>query len=258
VLADGTVRGALIYGAKLVNEMRANHELGILETMILGYGYIGALLLSSNLKGFERLVLEITCDGPLRGMSVEANSFGEVRGYLREKQIPIENPLEDGNIAPFLGNGLLSVTRYLEKAKYPFTSQVKLEHRSFALNLAYYSLKSEQTPASYSLSVHFNKKGEVAGAGGLLIQALPGAESSLLYELEDLVTKLPRIAFMCHCSKARFQTFLAALPDREFKSIVETGPFPLILTCFNCNTRYSFSRSELQTAYGIKNNHKKE
>jgi molecular chaperone Hsp33 len=75
VLEQGTIRGALIYSTKLVNEMRANHELGILETMILGYGYIGALLLSSNLKGSERLVLEITCDGPLRGMSVEAYSY---------------------------------------------------------------------------------------------------------------------------------------------------------------------------------------
>jgi molecular chaperone Hsp33 len=288
VLEQGTIRGALIYSTKLVNEMRANHELGILETMILGYGYIGALLLSSNLKGSERLVLEITCDGPLRGMSVEANTYGEVRGYLRVKQIPVENPLTDANIAPFVGDGLLSVTRYLEKAKYPFTSQVKLKHRSLALNLAYFSIKSEQTPSSYSLSVHFNKKGEVTGAGGLLIQALPGAESDLLSSLEEVVNNLPsigkeyaeslstetfilsyfarysprffqkkRIAFMCHCSKARFKIFLAALPEHEFKSILAKGPFPLILTCFNCNTSYSFSQSELQSVDEIRNNKRK-
>lgn len=289
VLADGTVRGVLIYGTKLVNEMRANHELGIFETMILGYGYIGALLLSSNVKGSERLVLEVTCDGPVKGMSVEANAFGEVRGFLRVKQIPIENPLKNLDITPFFGDGLLSVTRYLEKAKYPFTSQVKLEHRSLALNLAYFSLKSEQTPSSYSLSVYFNKKGDVTGAGGLLIQALPGADNVLLSDLEQVVTQLPsigkeyaegisaeafilsyfaqyaprfmlkkRIAFMCHCNKVRFKTFLAALPDPEFKNIVETGPFPLILTCFNCNTRYNFSQTELQSAYKMKRDNKKE
>ncbi|MBT3273241.1 MAG: Hsp33 family molecular chaperone HslO, partial [Spirochaetales bacterium] len=51
ILFDGTVRGALLHGTRLVNEMRANHELGILETLVLGHAYMGALLLSSNLKG---------------------------------------------------------------------------------------------------------------------------------------------------------------------------------------------------------------
>ena len=86
-LAGERVRCAIIHATKLVSEMRANHETGVLETLILGYGYLGALLLSSTLKGAERIILEISCDGPLRGLSVEANAFGEVRGYLRVKRI---------------------------------------------------------------------------------------------------------------------------------------------------------------------------
>ena len=33
LLADGAIRGVIMQGTRMVNEMRANHELGILETL---------------------------------------------------------------------------------------------------------------------------------------------------------------------------------------------------------------------------------
>ena len=156
LLADGAIRGVIVHAAKLVNEMRVNHELGILETYILGSAYLGALLTGSSLKGDERLALEISCSGPLRGLSVETNAYGEVRGYLVEKQIPVSSPLESFDLEPFWEDGVLKVTRFLTRSKAPFTGQVALSSGSLALNLAHYSLQSEQTPSSYSLSVFFN------------------------------------------------------------------------------------------------------
>jgi len=277
VLAEGEVRGALIYGTKLLNEMRTNHELGIMETIILGHGYLGGLLLSSSLKGSERLLLEVDGDGPVGGMAVEANSFGEVRGYIETKDPSLAGNTVNLDVSSYLGEGTLSVTRYLEKAKHPFYSKVELKQRSLALNLAYFSLQSEQTPSSYSLSVYFNKRAQVVGAGGLLVQAMPGAGEKLLFELETLVNGLPsigkefaeglsvegfmlayfskynprflhkkRVVFMCHCNRERFKTFLYALPGKELNDIIKRGPFPLRLTCYNCNTRYEFSRMDFK------------
>ena len=51
LLADGIVRGAVLHGTHMVNEMRANHELGILETLVLGRAYLGIALMSANIKG---------------------------------------------------------------------------------------------------------------------------------------------------------------------------------------------------------------
>ena len=70
----------------MVNEMRANHELGILETLVLGHAYIAAGLMSASLKGNDRLSLQVDCSGPIKGLVAETNAFGEVRGYL--KQVP--------------------------------------------------------------------------------------------------------------------------------------------------------------------------
>ena len=59
-LSDGHVRGALVHGTRLVMEMRANHELGLLETLILGHAYMGGLLMASSLKGKDRVALRST------------------------------------------------------------------------------------------------------------------------------------------------------------------------------------------------------
>ena len=280
LLVGGTVRGAMLEGTKLVNEMRGNHKLGILETLILGHAYIGSLLMSSSLKGQDRSVLEITCDGPAKGLAVEANAFGEVRGYLKTDVIPIDTPLESFDMSPFIGEGTISVTRILEKAKNPFTGSVRLKYGSIAKDLANFSAKSEQIPSAYNLSVHFDSEGNVAGAGGLLIQALPGADSEDLSRLEEIVTWLPsigktfsegrelgvfiteefqdydpqllqkrRVEFMCHCNSDRFERFLAQLPIEDLSEIAENGPFPLILTCHNCNTAYEFSKEQVTSIY---------
>ena len=53
-LDNGTIRGAVVNGIRMVNEMRDNHELGILETLVLGRAYLGISLISANLKGISR------------------------------------------------------------------------------------------------------------------------------------------------------------------------------------------------------------
>ena len=125
-LLDDTVRGAVLHSTKLVNEMRSNHELGILETLVLGHAYTGALLMSSNLKGDDHIAIRIECDGPINGFEVEANSFGEVRGYLFRNPIPVSEPPESFDLKPFIGDGRMIVTRFLEKAKHPYSGQIDL------------------------------------------------------------------------------------------------------------------------------------
>lgn len=67
VLANGSIRGAVLNATRMVNEMRWNHELGILETLVLGHGYLAGALLSSNLNGSDRIKLQIDCSGPISG-----------------------------------------------------------------------------------------------------------------------------------------------------------------------------------------------
>jgi len=89
-LGGGRMRGALIHGSRLVNQMRANHRLGPLETMVLGQACLGAALLGSTLKEGDRIVLRVEGDGPAEGFSVEASADGSVRGRLFNSPIELE------------------------------------------------------------------------------------------------------------------------------------------------------------------------
>ncbi|MGD8468073.1 MAG: Hsp33 family molecular chaperone HslO, partial [Desulfobacterales bacterium] len=174
LLADGAVRGAVLHGTHMVNEMRANHELGILETLVLGRAYLGVALMSANIKGIESVSLKIECSGPIKGLTVEANTFGEVRGFLKNVPIPLDKPMENFDLSPFFGAGFLSVIRNMADAKQPFTSKIALQYGNIAQDLANYYLTSEQIPTAFNLSIMYDKEGLVTGAGGLFLQAMPG------------------------------------------------------------------------------------
>ncbi|MBW1940024.1 MAG: Hsp33 family molecular chaperone HslO [Deltaproteobacteria bacterium] len=193
LLAGGEVRGAVINGTRMINEMRANHDLGILETLVLGHAYLGAGLMSAGLKGNDRISLQIECSGPIKGLVVEANAFGEVRGYLKNVHIPVDKPLEDFDLSPFFGIGFITVTKYLEDAKQPFMGRVALQYGNLAQDLANYYLTSEQIPTAFNLSVRFDSEGKVIGAGGLVLQAMPGARKQTIERVENLVRNLPSI-----------------------------------------------------------------
>jgi molecular chaperone Hsp33 len=283
LIADGAFRGAILHATRMVNEMRANHELGILETLVLGHAYIGAGLMSVNLKGNDRISFQVDCTGPIKGLLAETNAFGEVRGYLKNVPIPLKKPLEDFNLSPFYGAGMLKVTKYLEDAKHPFTGQVHLQYGSLAKDLAHYFLVSEQIPTAFHLSVQFDPDGEVVGAGGFFIQVMPEADTEKVAEVEAMVSNLPslgksfaenndpdklvheifekfnpkildegRVEFMCHCNKEGIRNLLMVLPVHDLKDIRNNGPFPVTLKCHYCNTTYYFSKTEIDRIYGAR------
>ena len=281
LLSNGAVRGVILNGTRMVNEMRANHELGILETLVLGRAYLGAGLMSASLKSNDRIALKFDCSGPIKGLVVEANAFGEVRGFLKNVAIPITKPMEDFDLSPFFGAGFLSVTKHLEDAKQPFTGKVILKYGNIAQDLANYYLISEQIPTAFNLSIKFDKQGQVTGAGGLFLQAMPQADDELTAGMEKRVTDLAslgevfsddedpetliadafgeysprflanrRVEFMCHCNQERVCNLLTLLPIEELKDIRDNGPFPLELRCHFCNTVYHFVEKDIRIIYG--------
>ncbi|MCD4676780.1 MAG: Hsp33 family molecular chaperone HslO [Desulfobacula sp.] len=278
IMADQMIRGAVVHSTRMVNEMRANHDLGPLETLVLGQGYIAASLLCSGLKAKnDKVSMNIKCSGPIKGLDVESNVFGEVRGYLKTQQIEVKHPEKIKFLSTLYGAGFLTVTKYLENAPTPYSGQVALEHGSIAEDLANYFLVSEQIPTGFKLSVFFNDQEEVKGAGGIFLQALPGADASKVIEAEKIIQSIDslgeefakggspeqiihkeflnlkpkflsnsRVEFFCRCSKDRMQRYLKNLPKQEKKDMIKNGPFPVEVRCHHCNSAYRFSKDDLQ------------
>ena len=279
IMADGMIKGAVVHSTRMVNEMRANHETGPLETLILGQAYIAASLICSGLKGKDdRISITIQCSGPVKGLDVEANVSGEVRGYLKTQHIEVENPEKVNSLAALFGTGFLTVTQYLENAPAPYSGQVALECGSIAEDLANYFLVSEQIPTALTLSVVFDDKEEVKGAGGIFLQAMPGADTAKVSEAEEMILGIDSLGelfakgrtpeeiildtfsnlepkllnsslveFFCRCSKNKMEGYLKSLPREEKKDMLKNGPFPLEIRCHHCNSAYQFDKEDLKT-----------
>jgi molecular chaperone Hsp33 len=276
LLHNDQIRVTAIGATTLINEMRANHELGLLETYVLGQAYLAGALLSATVKGNDRVQLNIECGGPIAGVFVESWAVGAVRGYLKHNPIPLKEPLKSLDLNELYGPGFISVTKLLEGHKSPFTGQIMMTYGDLAKDLALYYQQSEQTPSLFLLSIHFDKQGEVRGSGALFLQAMPGCEEGILEQLQNQADNLPSLgaflekgrsireyveqqfapygirhlahqplAFSCPCSRKQYSNYLANLSKDEQKDILKNGPFPLEVVCVNCNSKYHFEQFEL-------------
>ncbi len=276
LMAGDTVRGYLLRGNRVVREMKANHSLGPLETHLIGQASLGALLMAANLKDEGRIRLQWECGGPVGGISVEADTHGAVRGYLQNVPVTMEEG-PDGLLPDLFGPGFLTVTRLFEGRAEPRTSTVALQHGTIAKDLTAYHLESEQAPTAMALSVAFSEDGEPTGAGGLFLQALPGAPEEVIAGLESTMEHLPslgevfaagkdaealildlfaaqaprfidskRVEFFCPCDSGMFERYMKGLSENDRIDIRDNGPFPLEIICQNCSSVYHFEESVIR------------
>lgn len=172
-MAEGRVRGALFHGTRFVNQLRAQHNLGILETYILGQASLCGALTIPMMKDMEHTAIKFEGNGPAQGYSVEANSTGFVRSFLFNEHIQLEKPLESWNLKPFLGEGTITFSRIHKDDKYPQSSTVEVQSGNIATDFATYFAQSEQINTAFNSSIQFDKQGRVIGAGAMYLQIMP-------------------------------------------------------------------------------------
>lgn len=259
ILDHGNYRGAFINGTRMVNQMRANHEYGVLESFIAGHAHLAAGLLTSNIKGNDRIELNLDCKGTVQGISAESTAKGTVRGFIENnpiieptsddqettgedegekflQQATEDSELEIYDMSPFIGEGALSVTKKLEDAKSPFTGFVSIEHGNIAQDLTYYFLRSEQIPTAFNLSIRFDKEGRIIGAGGLMVQAFPSAEESTSRTLDSRIRTIPSLG-----SLIAEGTTGEALLEEHFSDVspVHVGRKPIEFYCHCTKERFA-------------------
>lgn len=280
LLAEKSVRGVILDGTILVQEMQSRHELGPIETLLLGQALQVAVLMASTLKGHDEISLRIDCSGPVKGLVAEATATGEVRGYLKENPIPLTTPLasldETDTLNPCWGDGLLTITRFPEEGRQPFSGSVTLQSGHLASEVARYYLLSEQIPTAIHLSIAFDSQGRVTGAGGLLLQAMPGVNEKMMAGMAQMTSTLPSLGqalaegrkispwlshqfalfppevleeravhFRCRCDARRLHLLLLHLPLADLEEMHDNGPFPIQVGCHFCNEKYLFEQKAL-------------
>lgn len=272
ITKDGNFKVSVIKTTDVVDEAKRRHHLSLLNTVILGRALTGVMLLASELKGEERVQLRVDGDGPIGMLVTEANSIGEIRGYVENPDAELEysvgTDLGDG-----LGNGTLSFSKILYNEAKPITGIVDIIDGNLNSDLVHYLMQSEQIASAISLDVQIDSKGEVLEAGGILIQALPDSPRDKIIQLENNLKSMDKVGqlladgkyidnimkmsmapykvkelqrypvhFYCRCSKDRFKDALAMMTYDDLKEIGNEGQE---LVCHYCNEHYYFSRDEI-------------
>jgi Disulfide bond chaperones of the HSP33 family len=275
-MLEGRARWVLVRTKDTVEEARRRHGMSPVAAAALGRLMTGALILASSLKGEESITLRLLADGPLDGVVAVGNAQGEVRGYVGESLVNL--PLKSSgklDVATAVGAGELAVSRSLQNGEV-YTGMVPLVSGEIAEDLVHYLLTSEQIPSALLLGVLVEKDYHVAGAGGFLIQPLPGATEEDIQAIESrlgqlgtgiselvaqsetmdelLISLMGQISyhvlerrgarFSCSCSKSRLMDTLVSLGKKEIADLISDGKAEMV--CHFCNEHYLFNVEELQ------------
>jgi|SRR5699024_5644367 len=274
---SGYFKISVVKTTDVIKTARKKHGLSMLNTVLLGRSMTAAMLLSSELKGEERIQVRLEGNGPVNLIVAEANRVGEIRGYSGNPGATLEHGSESASLKDGLGVGLLTVRKTLYNEAEPKTSTIKLVEGNVTDDIAYYLVQSEQIASAILLDVGIDEEGAVSEAGGILIQRLPDAPDQVMKNLQEKmldfesvsqlladghyiddimheaanpykVKELDRqpVDFFCRCSRKRFVNTLAMLSLKELEEIREEGQE---LVCHFCNEKYYVGQNEIDELY---------
>ena len=275
--ADAGIRAFAATTKELVEKARQIHDTSPVITAALGRLLTGGVMMGTMLKGEDDLLtLQVSGDGPVRGMTVTAGSNGTVKGYAVEPQVMLpKNAAGKLDVGGAVGIGLLQVIKDMG-LKEPYSGQTILVSSEIAEDLTYYFANSEQVPSSVGLGVLMDKDNTVACAGGFIIQMMPFAKEETISQIEENLKNITSVTdhlkkgetpeqileillgnlgleitstmptkFYCNCSKERVEKAVISVGKKEIQDMIDDGQ-DIEVKCHFCNTAYKYSVEELK------------
>ena len=275
--ANNQIRAFAAVTRDMVETARRDHNTSPVATAALGRLLTGGAMMGVMMKGDKDiLTLQIKAGGPLQGITVTADSKGNVKGYVGNPDVRIPaNSKGKLDVAGAVGVGILNVIKDMGM-KEPYSGQVALQTSEIAEDLTYYFATSEQVPSAVGLGVLMNKENTVRQAGGFIVQLMPFAEESVIARLEENIQKINSVTsmleeghtpesllekvlegfdleindridtqFYCNCSKERVEKALISIGRKDLNEMIQEGK-EIELNCHFCNKNYKFSVEELK------------
>ena len=275
--AEGQIRAFAATTRDLVEYARAAHNTSPVATAALGRLLTAGAMMGVMMKGEnDLLTLKVEGDGPIGGLTVTADSKGDVKGYAFNPGVMLPpNAKGKLDVGGALGVGVLSVIRDVG-LKEPYVGQTILVTGEIAEDLTYYYATSEQTPSSVALGVLMNTDNTVRQAGGFILQLMPGASDEIISKLERTLGEITSITslldagnspemilehilgefgleildrmptcFYCNCTKERVEKAIISIGRKEIQEMIDEGK-GIEVNCHFCNKNYGFTVDELR------------
>ena len=276
--ANNQIRAFAATTKETVEAARQAHNTSPVATAALGRLLTGGAMMGSMMKNdSDLLTIQIKGDGPIGGLTVTADSKGNVKGYVEHPEVMLP-PNAQGklDVAGALGIGLISVIKDMG-LKEPYVGQTILQTSEIAEDLTYYFATSEQVPSSVGLGVLMEHDNTVKQAGGFIVQLMPFVDDDVVDRLEANIKKISSVTsmldkgmtpeeileevldgfevevkdtmpaqFYCNCTKERVEKAIISIGKKDIQEMIEDGK-PIEVNCHFCGKSYEFSVEELKT-----------
>ena len=276
--ANNQIRAFAATTKETVEAARQAHNTSPVATAALGRLLTGGAMMGSMMKNdSDMLTIQIKGDGPIGGLTVTADSKGNVKGYVEHPEVMLP-PNAQGklDVAGALGIGLISVIKDMG-LKEPYVGQKILQTSEIAEDLTYYFATSEQVPSSVGLGVLMEHDNTVKQAGGFIVQLMPFVDDDVVDRLEVNIKKISSVTsmldkgmtpeeileevldgfevevkdtmpaqFYCNCTKERVEKAIISIGKKDIQEMIEDGK-PIEVNCHFCGKSYEFSVEELKT-----------
>lgn len=270
---DGQIALTLIDSTDMVNEAIKIHKLSPLSAAALGRTMTVSTFMASTLKSEgDKLYVTVKGDGVGGSIVVCGNAELEMRGYIENPNA--ELPLKSNghlDVGGCVGkNGKITIVKSMG-LKEPYSGTANLVTGEIAEDFTSYYALSEQTPTAISLGVKIGTDGTCTAAGGVIMQALPGATDESLFMAEDTILRMENLSsiieekgldglseyffgklgftefhpeYKCLCSREYIEGLLISMGKDELYSIIaERGKIEV--NCQFCEKTYTFYKEDV-------------
>ena len=270
LLCNGTICACVLDTKNIIFEAQRRHNTSPLSTAVLGETMTLCAYFASWLKR-DKSALSLSIDGRGAGGRISVTSDGNLNlsGNIEnaDAALPL---LPDGelDLAACVGDtGSFTIVR--ADGGMPTSGTSELYSGILGEEFESYFLSSEQRLAAAVLSEKITGN-EIQSAGGILLEALPGAEkedflrlksllpdrktlAKLLEEGADKILKAlfgaqdvieREINFRCRCTKDKASLAVRSLGEADARALIaECGT--IIVRCPDCNHAYEFDEEDI-------------
>ncbi|MFV0556011.1 MAG: Hsp33 family molecular chaperone HslO [Lactovum sp.] len=270
ISANGHFRAFALDSQQTVTDAQNSQQTLASSSVALGRTIMVAQILAALEKNDTKITVKVIADGPMSAILAVADTQGAVKAYVKNPDLDYRKT-STGEIlvGPLIGNGDFIVIKDMG-LRTSYTGKVELISAEIAEDLAWYFLKSEQTPSSVGVNIQLNKDDSIKSATAFLLQALPGASEEEILQMEEQIKKMPALSqltidnilpaiygdidykilessdlkFHCDCSRERFKEGLKSIGNKELTAMIEEDHGAEII-CQFCQKNYQFDEKDL-------------
>ena len=274
---DNQLSVSVLQTTDMVNKAIKVHNLTPVCAAALGRTLTVCTFMSQGLKN-KNDKLSVTVKGNGKGGKITVCGNGELqmRGYIDNPNVELSLKANGKlDVGACVGKeGRITVIRSMG-LKEPYTGSCELVSGEIAEDFTAYYVFSEQQPTAIALGVKIGKDGTCVGAGGVIVQALPGASEEALIKGEEIINKLGALStiieengaeyileeyfddaeyteffpkYECLCSREYLEKVLISLGKNELEDIIKKDGV-IKVECEFCRKEYIFDGKDVENFF---------